>query len=203
MSIVDSRNRSLLVAAIVVVLVLVAGGGYLLGKRGASTAASASPTIAVPTSPTPTPTPTSAPTSAASVTPEPATQLLPDGRYFVDPRKVIYQDADPFLRFDLAYYLTDQAAADAAAAHGDESPPPNGYYIVNDNPMLRSIFVSPTVVVRYIPAGACCSLKPSTFDAFTAHLNGTAPTDYADWSAWWWITIKGQMIVKISQQYLP
>jgi quinol-cytochrome oxidoreductase complex cytochrome b subunit len=107
------------------------------------------------------------------------------------------------LTFDVARFLTGKAAADAATAHGDESPPPNDYYIVNDVKKLSTYLVSTSVVVRYIPMTACCNLKPGNFSAWSEAVNGTAMTDYPGKNAPWWITIKGGSVVKIEQQFLP
>jgi hypothetical protein len=41
--------------------------------------------------------------------------------------------------FDLIQYLTGDAATRAAAEDGEESPPPNDYYIRNVNPRLRTL----------------------------------------------------------------
>jgi hypothetical protein len=54
------------------------------------------------------------------------------------------------MTFDLAYFLTGDAANQAAAEHGDETPVPNDYYIVNDNPLLRTTPISPSVEIDAI-----------------------------------------------------
>ncbi len=121
-------------------------------------------------------------------------------------KEVVRSEGAKALTFDLAEFLTDQAATDAAAAHGDESPPPNGYYIVNDNPLLRTVPISPDVTIRYFPSSgpACCQHQPGTLDGFAAAVNGTSITDYPDMGfSPWWITLKDGVIVTISQQYLP
>lgn len=46
-----------------------------------------------------------------------------------------------YLRFDRAVLLTGEAADDASAAHGGESPVPNDLYIQNDNPRLRDLAI--------------------------------------------------------------
>ena len=51
------------------------------------------------------------------------------------------------LSFDRAQFLTGDAANKAAAAHGQETPVPNDYLIVNDNPKLRVLTVADTCVV--------------------------------------------------------
>jgi hypothetical protein len=65
---------------------------------------------------------------------------------------------DATLTFDLAEFLTGEAAAQAAAEHGDESPPPNDYYIVNDNPKLRTMPIAPDATIQAIDWTNCCEL---------------------------------------------
>jgi hypothetical protein len=205
----DIRRRQLTVAAIVATLVLAFGGGYLLARSGNDdTQASGGPLTTVSPSPTPsstTPTATASSSASPTTSPEPH-NTIPDGRHFVYAKKVVHDGGDQALTFDLALFLTDQAADDAATAHGDESPPPNGYYIVNDNPLLRTVPISPTVSIRYFPSSgpACCKHEPGTLDGFAAAVNGTAMTDYPDMNfSPWWINMQDGVIVGISQQYLP
>jgi hypothetical protein len=128
---------------------------------------------------------------------------LEDGRHFVWAVKAEDKAGDSQLRFDLAYFLTGDEATQAAKDHGDEYPPPNDYYIVNDNPKLRLLPVSDSVKVKYIPNEMCCDLVAGNFDAWAEAVNETTMTDYAGKNAPWWITVSGGQIVKIEQQYLP
>ena len=194
------RRRSRLVALVVGATVLLAvafGGGYLLagGDDEASTPSSS------PASPTPSTDPTASdqvtPSTSASPSPSPEPVLV-DGRHFVFARSAKASPAS--MRFDLAEFLTDEAAQEAAEEHGDEAV--NGYYIVNDNPRLRSLPVAADVRVRYIPVSACCDLVPGTWEQFVEAVNATAQTDL-DASAPWWITVRDEQIVRIEQQYLP
>jgi len=200
-----SKGRRNLVIVAVVALVLVAlGGTYLLaGGGGEDDAASPSPTVghSPKSSPTqePSVSPTESPTASASPSAPADPNILDNGRHFVFMNGA-KTGAAQRLTFDLAEFYTDQAAIDAAEQHGDEVV--NGYYIVNDNPRLRTMPVSDTVVVRYIPNDACCDLQPGDFDAFSEAVNGTAQTDYFA-QAPWWITVSGGQVVKIEQQYLP
>jgi len=54
------------------------------------------------------------------------------------------------LSVDVVLFLTGWEAEDAAAAHGDESPPPNDYYIVNDTPTVREFPVEPGIGVHVV-----------------------------------------------------
>jgi hypothetical protein len=189
-------KRSVVIAAVSGVIVLAFGGGYLLAHGNGEPEAASSTSPSVTTGPTPTKSHSQKPSATETGSPSPQ---LEDGRYFVYAKKVSLK-----LTFDLAYLLGGQAASDAAAAHGDP-PPEDGYYLVNDNPLLRTVPIDPEVTVRYIPTGALdqVTLKPGNIDGWSAAVNGTAMTDYRDGDAGWWIVIQGGEITSIKQQYFP
>lgn len=104
------------------------------------------------------------------------------------------------IEFDLACWFTGDAAVQATAQDGVESPPPNDYYVRNENPQLRTIPVA---------AGAEVSWLPSTGDPST---QTTVP--YADWltgraargsdyQPGVWVTIAGGSVTFIEEQYVP
>ena len=192
------RGRSrlaLLVVGAIVLLAVAFSGGYLLAGGDDDGVASPSATASPSASTDPTASDVVSPSASATPSPEP---VLADGRHFVYARSA--KGAPASMRFDLAEFLTDEAAQDAAEEHGDEAT--DGYYIVNDNPRLRTLPVAGDVQVRYIPMSACCDLVPGTWDQFVEAANATAPTDL-DASAPWWITVRDEQIVRIEQQYLP
>lgn len=103
---------------------------------------------------TPTPTPvltTSAPAATPTVTSAPS--VGPTARVTASASAVPAAGGKDFgyftavqsakapvrLSFDRALFLTGEAANKAAAEHGDESPVPNDYYVVNDNTTLRTL----------------------------------------------------------------
>jgi hypothetical protein len=181
--------------ALLVVAFLAFGGGYLLGSERADEA---------PAPPSPIPTAPATPSlSPSPVTPSPSpepNEVLTDGTYFIDATRVL--DGPPLtLEFDLAYYLTGSDAEQAAADHGVALD--TDYFIVNDNPTLRQLPVSPTVQVRYVPEGACCELQPGLFDPWAAAVNAELQTDYKGSDAFWWIRVRGGQIVLIEEQFLP
>jgi hypothetical protein len=200
------RRRQVTAAVVVGGLLVAFGAGYLLARGGDDPTVSANRSSASRATHTRSPMPTVSVTPSPTPTASPDPHALPDGRSFVYAKAVVGSGGAQSLTFDLATFLTDAAAAAAATAHHDESPPPNGYYIVNDNPLLRTIPISPSVSIRYFPSSGpgCCAHAPGTLDGFTAAVNGTAMTDYPDMGfSPWWITLKDGVIVKISQQYLP
>lgn len=111
------------------------------------------------------------------------------------------------LTFDLAYFLTGDAAAKAARQDGVikmGEPLPNDYYIINDNPLLRTVPFAPDVAVRVIDWKQCCDLVKGDFSAFVGAVDsGSAKGSYHGVTSPYWITVKGGVIVKIEEQYLP
>jgi hypothetical protein len=135
----------------------------------------------------------SATTAAAATTAAPA---LADGR---QPGYIKSITADgKWLDFDLVEWLTGDAAKKAFIADhpGATDGPDNDYYIVNKNPMLRTLAISPSVVVIVygndpsVPHQIALSgLKA----AFNGHLD----------SAMVWLTIDHGIITKIEHQWVP
>jgi hypothetical protein len=192
----DDGTRVVLFAiALLVVGFLAFGGGYLLGSSGEDESAALqgpTPSVVATTSLSPSP-------ISPSPSPEPD-EVLTDGTYFIDVTRVL--DGPPLtLEFDLAYYLTGSDAEQAAADHGVALD--TDYYIVNDNPTLRQLPVSPIVQVRYVPEGACCELQPGLFDPWAAAVNAELQTDYAGTDAFWWIRVRDGEVVLIEEQFLP
>jgi hypothetical protein len=137
------------------------------------------------------------PTTAATATTEPV--VLADGRH---PGYLKSVDPDQqTITFDLIQYYTGDAATRAAAEDGQESPPPNDYYIRNVNPRLRTLPVA---------AGA-----PITVNALAAQASGSATKDVsvtlAELASYFpnsgtppfWITVEQGQVTKLAQQYLP
>lgn len=118
----------------------------------------------------------------------------------------VVQGASPSLSADYANFLTGDDAATAAAERGDESPPPNDYYIVNDNRKLRTLKVSPRAKVQLV-SNADGTSDPSGYTAdFETWANYfAAPSDEnaAIRQAPYWLTLKGGVVVAIEEQFLP
>jgi hypothetical protein len=207
----DARRRQIRAVIAVVVLVLLAfGTGALMAVLAADDepAVAQSPSASPNDSPTGSPraTGTPEPSKSSSVEPggepTPVGDVLPDGRHFVRVAAVVDLGAGRAVRFDLAYFLEDEPAEEAAAEHGDEAV--NGYYIVNDNPKLRTAPIAPDVKVTYISTARCCNSVKGDLDAWAESVNGMVQSDYppAD-STWWWFTARDGRVTAIDQQYLP
>jgi hypothetical protein len=156
---------------------------------------SATPTRTSEPSETPEPTQTSEPS-------EPQAPSLEDGHHFVYVKTATRtEDGRTRVRFDLAYFYQGERAEREAAERGDEVV--SGYYIVNDNPRLRTLPLADEVEVEYIPSSQCCELQPGNIDAWVEAVRETNPTDYPGTNVPWWLTVEGGLITGIEQQYLP
>jgi hypothetical protein len=173
------RPARIIVAA-TLAAVAIAAGSYLALSTNSDSAA-------VPTSPgVQTPTTTGGPTN-----PEPV--VLADGRH-----PVLLKSIDPgrgTVTFDLIqYFHGDQATIEAAKDH-QESPPPNDSYSRNVNPKLR------TLPVRADAAITANQLAGSNQD-IPVSLARLATLTRAG-SGMFWITVHGDQVVQISQQWSP
>lgn len=104
---------------------------------------------------------------------------------------------DTTVEFDLACWFTGDAAARAAAEDGEESPPPNDYYVRNVNETLRTLEVSSGAQVIWYPQGG-----PT----------GESTTSYPDWIQGVeergfmfgvWLEVEDGTVVSIHEQWVP
>jgi hypothetical protein len=96
----------------------------------------------------PRPAPVTTTTRPAASAPAPASAVPAQGsRDFGYFTAVVSSGAPVRLWFDRAQFLTGAQADEAASAHGDETPVPNGYYIVNDNTLRRTLRIAADVEV--------------------------------------------------------
>jgi len=199
------KRNALIVGAIVLALLSIGAGALIALSSDDDRAASPSATPSSTSTPSPTDEPSASSEPSEAETPEPSeseSPILEDGHHFVFVKRALYPpDGSPRVRFDLAYFLTGAQGEQAAADHGDEFV--NGYYIVNDNPRLRTLPLADEVEVEYVPASQCCELQPGDIDAWLESINETNQTDYAGKGVPWWFTVEGGEITRIEQQYLP
>ncbi len=158
-------------------------------------------TTSAPTSPTKSKSPK--PSKSPSTSPSP---VIAEGRSFVFVRKVKVSGSGSALTFDLAYFLTGDDAVKAAIKDGVIEPGetlPNDYYIVNHNPLLRTMPIAANVDVRVIDWTNCCDLTKGDFDAWVAAIKSGPGDVYHGTASPYWITVSGGEVVKIEEQYLP
>jgi hypothetical protein len=103
--------------------------------------------------------------------------------------------------------LSGTAAGKAwAKAHGEEWPPPNDYYFVNQSTKLRTLAVSASVSITLFSPDGATKLHPSVA-ALKSHLLVLGPdedaTTYSS-SPFYWVTIVGgKTATKVVQQWVP
>jgi hypothetical protein len=106
---------------------------------------------------------------------------------------------------DYAQMLTGQEAVDAATEAGAESPPPNDYFIANDNPMLRTFDVDSDVRVKL--STRADGVEPEgyfvTLDEWRQMFVGTTPDMGMVRDIPYWITLDGETVTAIEEQFLP
>jgi hypothetical protein len=196
-----SKRNALIVGAIALALLSVGAGALIAVSDDAEPVATPSPTPSV----TATDEPTASPAPSESETPEPSrseSPILEDGRHFVYVTSVSrLEDGSSDVEFNLAEFYTGERAEQEAAEDGNDAA--NGYYIVNDNDLLRTLPLADAVDVSYIPVDACCALQPGNVDAWLEAVLETDPTDYGGTDVPWWFTVQGGEITRIEQQYLP
>jgi hypothetical protein len=120
---------------------------------------------------------------------------LPDGEWYGG---VIEAEGDT-IGFDLACWFTGDAATLAAAEDGEESPPPNDYYVRNVNPAVRTITVGADVEVVWYPEfGDPSSEATTTFTEWIAALS-----DRGEFIPGIWLEIEDGEVVSIQEQWVP
>jgi hypothetical protein len=146
-------------------------------------------------------------TTATTATPAPTVRVPTTGEPVVlaaGRHPVYLKTVDPDRRtitFDLIQFFTGDAATKAAAEDGEESPPPNDYYIRNVNPRLRTLPVAADA--------------PITVNVLAAQSTGSATKDVSVTLAKlasyfpnsgrppFWITVEQGQVTRIAEQYLP
>lgn len=200
----DDRMQRVLIVGAAVLALLSTGAGALIAlsdddEIAAGRGPAPSPTGTSTASTSPSAEPSASTTSAPSAFESP---ILEDGRHFVYvTRAARLEDGSATVTFDLAYFLRGGEAEEAAAAHGDELV--NDFYIVNDNPRLRTLRVADEVRVRYFPSAQCCEMQRGDIDAWLASIRETNQTDHEGTDVPWWLTIEDGTITRIEQHFLP
>ena len=126
----------------------------------------------------------------------PGTTVLGDGRWF---GYVDSADATA-IEFDLACWFGGEGAILAADEDGEESPPPNDYYIRNVNPQLRTISVGSMADAFWLPNTGDPSTQTTV--SYTDWLVGRTARG-SGYQPGVWVTIVGGEAVFIEEQFVP
>ena len=101
------------------------------------------------------------------------------------------------ISFDLACWYTGEAAVAASAEDGEESPPPNDYYVRNENTQLRLLGVSAATPVTWYPSGDPNDAVAGTYADWTVFLDGQEFRNAV------WVTIASGTVTEIEEQWVP
>lgn len=164
-----------------------------------STTAPPVTTTTAPTSSTTAPTTTS--TSTRSVVHEaegsgctPGPGKLPDGEWF---GYVVTTKANE-IEFDLACWFSGDAAIRASKEDGQESPPPNDYYVRNLNKLTRLLSVNGKTEVIWYP-----EVGDPTSEATTTYADWLAQIEKRELMLGIWVEIEGGTVVEVQEQWIP
>ena len=157
------------------------------------------PTLSTSTPQSPRPDVTTTVTASPAASPTATT----DFGYFP---AVLSAKAPIRLSFDRALFLSGKEADKAAAAHGDETPVPNDYYIVNDNKQLRTVTLASSVKVvgslglnSYAGDGDRVEPTARTVD----QLLGFLGTEQGKGTGFHLVYGPGGVVVSVEEQYQP
>jgi hypothetical protein len=119
--------------------------------------------------------------------------VLADGRH---PVCLTAIDANKgTITFDLVQWYHGEDAAREAAKDHQESPPPNDYYIRNVNPKLRTLPTRADVAITVNNLLNTQQPMPVTLPKLATLTHDRSPV--------FWITVRHDQILKISEQWVP
>ncbi len=201
-----------LVVVLILLAVLIAGGAAWL-LRGSSSAPASGTAVTTSTEPATGTANTTPNVAVATAAPKPvvkpSVKVPTSVREAAIVKKVTGNTSTGYhLTVDYVQWLTGKAAAAAAKAHGDESPPPNDYYIVNDSPKLRTFVLPPSATISVLgwKGDGTDTLKPRliTPAQFQSVLTGGSHprTEYTD-GTFWLTVVDGAKVTRIVQQFRP
>lgn len=124
----------------------------------------------------------------------PAGDGLPDGRWY----GLVDEARSGDLTFDLACWFSGTAAEVAATEDGEESPPPNDYYVRNESDRLRTLPLGDAVDVTWYPDGGDpANVATVGYDQWRTDRDARA-FDLAVW-----LVIENDVVVAVEEQWVP
>lgn len=196
------------------ILLVAVGVGIGIAASNAGRAPRDDGNVGTQSTSTPNPVTTTTPTGPTtgqkpdtdSATPPPADGAASEeGRHFTYIKAVSTVDGSTVLTVDYAQMLTGDEAAAAATAAGYESPPPNDYFIVNQNTLLRTFPADTTINVTLTSKSG--GVEPEGYDVgfgiwHDMFIGMIADAEFVKVVPYW-ITIEGGTVTAIEEQYLP
>jgi hypothetical protein len=200
------RHRAQAAVGLAALVLLAACGSSSTGDDDVTTTAGPSSTVTTSEPPPPTTAPPpsitgAAPTTTASVRDEaegsgctPGPGDLPDGTWY----GFLVSTGTGTAEFDLACWFTGDAAARAAAEDGEESPPPNDYYVRNENETLREVAIAPDAEAEWFP-----DFGDPTTEETVPYVDWIDLIEARDFTPGVWLEIAGGEVVEVREQWVP
>lgn len=117
---------------------------------------------------------------------------LPDGRWF----GLVTSTTESSIEFDLACWFTGDAAIAAAESAGEE-PPPNDYFVRNNNELTRELPVAQDAEVTFYLSGDPTSEVQGDVPAWRGILNDRGiPFGI-------WVQTSGGEVTSVEEQWVP
>jgi hypothetical protein len=200
-------NRHLIAAGALALPLIAAVALAACGTSQGASSTGAVPSVQTETATTAAPT---MPTTTESVTePTPSTPEpeLEDGRHFGYIKSVDLAPKPATLAFDLAYHLIGEEANREAERRGYETPVPNDYFIVNDNPKLRTLPLSDDLELRLLDWNHCCeTFFAGDLEQFAASFQREHPlvdSHYRGALSAYEILVRNGVVVAVDERYFP
>jgi hypothetical protein len=195
-------NRSIAAVSVAAAALTLAGCGGSQNRPSAANPARSAPTQTTTSSAATEPSP-STPTEAAPPTPKPE---LEDGRHFGYIKAVDVETSPNTLVFDLAYLLTGEDANREAAERGYPTPVDNDYFIVDDNPQLRTLALADELELRLLDWQNCCdTFFAGDLKRFAVSFDRKKPPfgNYKGRFSAYELTVEDGVVVRIDEHYFP
>jgi len=188
------RTTTSIILAAVVLAIVVGAVGTAVRFSGHPAPRPPGATMTTPPA-SPVPPTTSDPSPPTTTSPRPTiVGVLADGRHFAE---LIAVDPGGRVTFDVMQWLSGEAAKRAWQEENPQDPdgPPNDYFIINDNPAVRTMTVSDDVRVELVdmnnvPRGVAVPFAELSVAMAQNH-------------TLFWLTITNGKIAAIEEQYTP
>lgn len=133
---------------------------------------------------------------------------LASGEYFGYLKSIDLTTGD--VTFDIAQWLSGDAANKAAVEDGvieEGDGVPNDYYVRNNSKRLRSIVMREDTVITVARCAAECGQFTGSIAGLAASLKDTKPYNldapYRGQRAYYWLTVKDNVVQRIDEQFVP
>jgi hypothetical protein len=200
-------NRYVVLAAALALSLLVVAGLFALRTDDQASSAGLVPSVPATTTSAKPALPAAVPNASESVSAAATPTLqLRDGRHFGYIESIDLATSPATLQFDLAYLLKGDEANREAARRGYPTPVDNDYFIVNDNPRLRTLPLAQPVKIRLLDWKRCCdTFLTANLERFAASFERRQypAGNYRGKFSAYELSVEDGVVVEIDEHYFP